>query len=234
MFYPKQDPRFLYPRSRNPYARLLEALLQQDPERLGLDAGPEQEKGRWQERAQRKPICLEIGCNAGHVLLGRAAQFPERYYLGIDWKHKAVYRAVVKAQQRGLVNVCCLRVDAERLPFLFGEGELDEILIYFPDPWPKRAQASHRFFRPERWKSFHFFLKPGGLLDFKTDQESYFDWVLAGFEAVRRDWEVLDCQRHLHASQPHPELLRVPEVTVFEQLFIRKKLPIFRLQVRRR
>ncbi|MEO5970591.1 MAG: methyltransferase domain-containing protein, partial [Bdellovibrionia bacterium] len=61
-------------------------------------------------KSQKSPeLHVEIGCNAGHVILEWAASKPEARFIGIDWKFKAIFRGAEKAQKRGLKNVLFFR-----------------------------------------------------------------------------------------------------------------------------
>ena len=46
-------------------------------------------------------------------------------------------------------------------------------------------------------------------------------------------WEVAERSVDLHAGHPAPGTLRIPEVTLFERLFIRDGLPIHLLDLKR-
>ena len=136
---PVHHPDFRYTVSHNPYARKLAEL---PPHRVFSDHATESYRGRWRELAPSMDsrVSIEIGCNAGHVLLKWAEQDPANLYIGIDWKFKIIHRAAEKAAERGLRNAIFLRAHAERLPFMFAPGEVDRLALYFPDPWPKKAQ----------------------------------------------------------------------------------------------
>jgi tRNA (guanine-N7-)-methyltransferase len=231
-----------YPPARNPYsAKIL------DPEfqtlKLALtDDGTEKYRGQWRAFFQEKggastsaPLHLEIGCNTGHVLRAWAEMRPDENFLGIEWKFKPVFQGAEKALKRGLKNLTFLRCHAGRLTRIFAPDELDSISIFFPDPWPKKSQQKNRIFRSADFLSaLHLVLRPNGLLHFKTDHEAYFEEVLPLFLGAPSQWEVLGLTKNLHEGHPNPLLLKIPEITLFEGLFIKDQIPIKSLKLRKK
>ena len=62
-----------------------------------------------------------------------------------------------------------LRMDAEELPEVFGENEVDGIYLNFSDPWPKDRHAKRRLPSKEFLDRYDQILKPEGKVEFKTD-----------------------------------------------------------------
>ncbi len=181
--------------------------------------------------ASSPKLTVEIGCNAGHVICEWAKRAPEQNFIGIDWKYKAIYRAATKTQANASHNVVLLQAKAQRLAWIFGPQEVDAFNLFFPDPWPKKAHWKHRLVTPIWLQELASCLKPGGVLSIKTDHPGYFQWILNAAREVEGVFRIIDLQWDLHQQHPNPESLRCPEVTLFEQLFIRQKLPIHQLHL---
>jgi tRNA (guanine-N(7)-)-methyltransferase len=122
---------------------------------------------------------LEIGCSNGAFLARIAAAHPLSAFIGLDWKYKLVFKGCEKSEKLGNVNTAFLRARAQECEAIFAPGELDEIWLFFPDPWPKTAQQKHRLFQEAFLKSAAKLLKPGGHLHIKTDHPGYYQWMLA-------------------------------------------------------
>lgn len=183
------------------------------------------------QESRNSKLHVEIGCNAGHVILEWARQNPQDYYIGVDWKFKMIHKAAEKALKKQLHNLIFLRAHAERLPWMFSEGEIDFLYLFFPDPWPKKAQRKNRFLTSEQLQRIGRLMKPGGIFHIKTDHAEYFAEMLEEIEQMRNNnqnpgWEVIEQTTDLHASHPAPHTLNIPEVTLFEKLFIKDKIPI--------
>jgi len=235
---PLTHPDYRYPVARNPYA----AKLLDHPGWAYSDNAIEAHAGHWRERARdaernpgsgRRPLLLEIGCNTGHVVRAWAERDPGTLYLGVDWKFKIIHRGVEKAQAKGLENLIFLRANVDRIRYMFGPGELDEIHMYFPDPWPKKSQWKNRTIRESFLRDAAHAVKPGGLFFIKTDHDGYFDWMKAEFEKAAESWKVEKITHDLHAGHPHPKEMKIPEVTLFEKLFIQDGIPIKAAWLRR-
>jgi tRNA (guanine-N7-)-methyltransferase len=72
----------------------------------------------------------------------------------------------------------------ERIP----DAGLDAILIYFPDPWPKKRHHKRRLLQAESADLFARKLKAGGMLHLATDWADYAQHaleVLAACPALR-------------------------------------------------
>jgi tRNA (guanine-N7-)-methyltransferase len=227
---PVHHPEFRYSTSRNPYAQKLGTL---PPNLVLSDHAPETFRGRWRELAPspQSRVHVEIGCNAGHVVLKWAELNPQDLFIGIDWKFKIIYRAAEKAVERRLRNVIFLRAHAERLPFIFAPGEVDALALYFPDPWPKKAQSKNRFFSARSLEDLHPLLGAGGEFHVKTDHAAYFAAMEAETQKVAKLWSVRDKTHDLHAAHPNPRALDFPDVTLFEKLFIKDGIPIHSMKL---
>lgn len=237
---PIQHPDYRYPGSKNPYAgksRVFEGTL-------FLDNDTETHRGSWRRQfpaavhdseAGQRELHVELGCNGGHVTLEWAARNPSARYIGVDWKFKQIYLGMEKAAKRGIRNLMFFRANLERLNYMFGEGEVDRLYLYFPDPWPKKSQWKNRSVNANSLRAWASIVKPGtGIFHIKTDHAGYFDWMLEALQPNLHVWEVVEQTRDLHAGNPEAAKLKIPDVTLFEGLFIKDGLPIHSLKLRRK
>jgi tRNA (guanine-N7-)-methyltransferase len=168
------------------------------------------------------------------VIVEWAAARPEAAYIGLDWKFKPIFRGAEKATKKALSNVIFFRAHAERLPYMFGPGEIDFLYLFFPDPWAKKSQKKNRFVTPERLRKVHELLRPGGVFHIKTDHLEYFEWMENAFRETEDLWNVLEHTRDLHEGHPDPTSLQIPQVTLFERLFIKDGIKINSLKLQKR
>ena len=76
--------------------------------------------------------------------------------------------------ERGLQNLLILQGDARILaPRLFPAGSLAAVHVHFPDPWWKRRHVRRRLVDDGMSTLLLGLLRPGGLLDLRTDVERY-------------------------------------------------------------
>jgi tRNA (guanine-N7-)-methyltransferase len=125
------------------------------------------------------PVTLEIGFGNGETLARLAQQHPESNYLGVEVHSPGVGHLMIRLARQGSINVRILQCDAMNLlrHHLPG-GSLAALLLFFPDPWPKRRHHKRRIVQAEFAKLVHRALIPGGLLHMATDWEHYAQQML--------------------------------------------------------
>ena len=122
---------------------------------------------------------IEIGFGNGENLTALARANPEQDYLGIEVHPPGVGRLLMSLESLGLTNVRVSQHDAvEVLAQQIAPGALDEILILFPDPWPKKRHHKRRLVQPEFARVAAERLKAGGLLKLATDWGPYAEHML--------------------------------------------------------
>jgi tRNA (guanine-N7-)-methyltransferase len=233
---PIQHPEYQYPASKNPYWNQLNEIKG----RVFSDNETEIHRGQWRSQFSdqiqnpNRPLHVEIGCNGGHVISEWAKAHPENAYIGIDWKFKQIYKGAEKAAKAKAKNLIFFRAHAERLNYMFGPEEIDYLYLFFPDPWPKKAHWKNRTITAESLKSIAEVMKPTGVFHIKTDHPGYFEWMLNAVDRCKDHWTILEMTRDLHQNHPAPETLRIPEVTLFERLFIRDGIKIQSVKLQKR
>ena len=123
---------------------------------------------------RRAPLVVEIGFGSGDHLLSSAQARPDTDFLGMEVHRPGVGRVLQQADKLGLTNLRVLCADAveilrERLP----DGGLDEVVIFFPDPWPKTRHQKRRLIQPAFVAVLARALRPGGRLRLATDWADY-------------------------------------------------------------
>jgi tRNA (guanine-N7-)-methyltransferase len=151
---------------------------------LELSAAPLDLDGCFGHRGRR---VAEIGFGNGDNLLALAASRPGEDFLGIEVHRPGVGRLLLQLEERALGNVRVICRDAvEVLERYLGGPSLDEILILFPDPWPKKRHHKRRLIQPSFAALLVERLKDGGALRLATDWEPYAVEILATLSAEPR------------------------------------------------
>ncbi|MGL6289543.1 MAG: tRNA (guanosine(46)-N7)-methyltransferase TrmB [Silanimonas sp.] len=148
------------------------ALDEQWP-RFGLDyAGAPRDFAAAFGRAS--PLVVEIGFGNGEQLLFAAENEPQKNLVGIEVHAPGVGRLLHGAAEIDATNLRVYCHDAvEVLNHDIADGTLDEVRIYFPDPWHKKRHHKRRLVQPSFVALLARKLKPGGLLHLATDWEDY-------------------------------------------------------------
>jgi tRNA (guanine-N7-)-methyltransferase len=126
---------------------------------------------------------LEIGFGNGQALRFAARQDPSRDYIGIEVHAPGVGRLLNALDQDRAGHVRLYHHDAvEVLHNEVAEGALDEVRIYFPDPWHKKRHNKRRLIQAEFARLLVSRLAPDGRLHAATDWQDYAEQM----------WDVLD------------------------------------------
>lgn len=130
-------------------------------------------KNNWQKSFFKNdnPIVLELGCGGGEYTIGLSELYPNKNFIGVDIKGARLWKGAKKVQQNNIKNVGYLRTQIELIADAFGENEVDEIWITFPDPQIKFRRAKHRLTHPNFLALYKKILKPNGIIHLKTDSE---------------------------------------------------------------
>lgn len=169
------------------------------------------------------PITLELGCGQGHYTLALAEKYPERNIVGIDIKGIRLWKGAKFALERNLPNARFARLRIEFLTTVFGKGEVDEIWIPFPDPYPKPCKWKKRLISQRFIEAYKQVLKPDGIIHFKTDNDALFAFALEHLATIP-DIQIQSQTWDLHTSDLLDELTGIP--TKYEEKFRAEGLTI--------
>lgn len=182
-------------------------------------------KGLWRKMifncSQETPLDLEIGTGNGTHFAKLAAQNEDRMLLGLELKFKTLVQSIRRCLKVGATNARMARFRAEALRELFEAEEINNVFIYFPDPWPKKRQNKNRLIQKQFLDDLYVIMRPGSFVDFKTDDYGYFQWAVYFFR--QSFFELNFYSEDLHHSYRKDKNF----ITHFESLFIKKGQPIY-------
>ena len=120
------------------------------------------------------PRTIEIGFGNGENLLALAAAHPARDFLGVEVHRPGVGRLLLGLEERGLANVRVICHDAvEVFERQIAPHSVHEILVLFPDPWPKKRHHKRRLIQRPFVDLAVSRLVHGGVLRLATDWQPY-------------------------------------------------------------
>jgi len=159
-------------------------------------------KGHWHDRVFNNdfPITLELGCGRGEYTMALAQRYPERNFIGVDLKGSRLWHGARHALDHQINNVAFLRIFIEKLGDYFGPGEVSEIWIPFPDPYPVYSKRKKRLTSSRFLNLYRPVLKDGGVIHLKTDDDSLYRFSI---QSVQEDGSPIICQAD--NIDEHPE-----------------------------
>ena len=129
--------------------------------------------------ARHAPLVLEIGFGNGEQLLHAARHEAQNNLVGIEVHRPGVGRLMNALAADDLEHVRIYRHDAvEVLEYEVLPARLDEVRIYFPDPWPKKRHHKRRLIQPAFVELIASRVRAGGLLHLATDWAEYAEQML--------------------------------------------------------
>lgn len=164
---------------------------------------PQKNRGRWMEFVNSKnpytnDIFLEIGCGRGKFLADLAKANPNSFYLGAEGKGSIALSAMEMVDAGALSNVQFILEYITDIDSYFSKGEISGIYLNFSDPWPKMRHAKRRLTHRRFLRGFRHVLRTNGFIEFKTDDENFFDFSLK--EAESEELLIEEISRNLHES----------------------------------
>jgi len=120
------------------------------------------------------PLTIEVGFGMGDSLLEMALKEPKSNFLGIEVHRPGIGKLLRGIAQHNLQNLKIMCHDAtEVIANCFDVNSVDRLLIFFPDPWPKKRHYKRRIIQVEFVELLATRLVAGGLLHLATDWEEY-------------------------------------------------------------
>ncbi len=166
------------------------------------------------------PVVVELGCGKGEYSVALAEKHPDKNFIGIDIKGARLWKGAKEAQEKGLRNVAFLRTNIEIIGQFFGQNEVTEIWLTFPDPQMKKTRK--RMTSTIFLNKYKTFLKKDGIIHLKTDSNFQFTYTR---ELVHlSQFEVLAETDDLYNSQFLNETLQIK--TFYEKQWLARGITI--------
>lgn len=171
-------PAYVIDVPRGPAATSVAAGAQGDPARIfGREA----------------PLVVEIGSGQGHAIVHAASRTPGTDFIAVEVFTGGLARTMLRAEEEGVRNLRLIEANApEVLEHFLPSASVDELWVFFPDPWPKTRHHKRRLVDGDFAGIAARALRPGGLLRLATDWQEYADQmreVLDAAEGFERDFE---------------------------------------------
>ena len=123
-----------------------------------------------------RPLSVELGCGKGEYTVGLASKYPEKNFIGIDWKGARLWRGCKTVSEQCLKNVAFIRTQVDHIEKIFAPGEVSEIWITFPDPQVKKERL--RLTAPLFLAKYRNILASDGNIHLKTDDQFFYTYTL--------------------------------------------------------
>lgn len=194
---------------------------------------PEIYKDKWQEQFSKgQPLHIELGCGKGNFIANLASQHPEFNYIAVDMIEAMLGLAKRKIEEAYRMenpeNLFLIRCNVERIFEVFGEKDIvDRIYINFCNPWPRTKHHKRRLTHTRQLENYRKFLKQGGEIYFKTDNDELFE---ASLEYLKEaDFQIIAQTYDLHEQPIFKENIVTEHEKMFSEAGIKIKALIARI-----
>lgn len=179
---------------------------------------PRENRNHWKESfPKNQPLHIELGCGKGGFISALAPTQPQINFLAVDIKNEMLGRAKRKLEaaydEANLTpdNVRIFITDIELIGEVLGpEDVVERIYINFCNPWPRGKHFKKRLTHPKQLAQYKSFLRDGGEIWFKTDNQQLFNSSKHYF--LSEGFEITFLTEHLEANPcPAPEFSPVTE-----------------------
>ena len=179
-------------------------------------------KGSWNNSFfnNQNPIVLELGCGKGEYTVELSEKKQDINFIGVDIKGSRMWKGAKEAFEKNLKNVAFLRTNIEIISQFFGENEIAEIWLTFPDPQMKKMRK--RLTSTTFLDKYKLFLKKDGIIHLKTD--SNFQFTYTRELAHLNNFDVLAETDNLYESDLLDETLQIK--TFYEKQWLSRGITI--------
>lgn len=180
-------------------------------------------KGKWREEFFKNdnPLVLELGCGKGEYTVGLAKQYPDKNFIGIDIKGARMWRGCKTSVDENINNVAFVRSHVQLVNFYFGEKEVSEIWITFPDPQLKKPNK--RLTSPRFLDTYAKILRDDAVIHLKTDSKELYDYTLNEV-LIPQNRKVLVSTNNLYESNIIEDVISIR--TFYENIYLSQGKPI--------
>jgi len=174
------------------------------------------------------PITLELACGKGEYAVGLGRLHPAKNFIGIDIKGNRIWKGAKTALTEKLHNVAFLRIEIDKINEYFGENEVNEIWITFPDPQLRLSKAKKRLTHPKFLRLYQQILSNEGTINLKTDSPDLYLFTKTVINLFQL--ELLLDSDNIYAMQEVSKELQIK--THYERLDIAKSNKVHYLKFR--
>lgn len=193
--------------------------------------------GKWHKtfKRQKQPMHLELGCGKGSFIAKLAVRNSDINYLAIDIKSEVLGLAKRNIEKeyleakRDIDNVLITAYEILIIQNILNKkDQVERIYINFCNPWPKPRHNKKRLTYTRQLENYKIFLKKGGEIYFKTDDDNLFNASIRYFEET--GFEIISKTYDLHAEPIWENNIETEHEKMFEEQGIKTKALIARLK----
>lgn len=163
-------------RRRDAWAELAEGLVIAVPRSTAADTSvdPDYRFDAGASFGRNAPLIVEVGSGLGEAVTHAAEHRPDTDFLALEVYKPGLAQTLLRIDQKSLTNVRVAQVNAaEALSSMIEPSSVQELWVFFPDPWHKTRHRKRRLVKESFIGQAARVLVPGGTLRLATDWSDY-------------------------------------------------------------
>lgn len=175
------------------------------------------------------PIIMELACGRGEYCIGLSRLFPNINLIGVDIKGARIWKGASESLKQRIDRIAFVRSKIELIHHFFGIGEVDEIWITFPDPFPRPSKSNKRLVSKYFLDIYSNILKKNALVHLKTDDLNLYEF---GINSILENdcFELVYKSDNIYQKELFHEALQIK--TYYERMHLEKGKTIKYLQAK--
>ena len=130
----------------------------------------------------KNDLIMEIGFGNGSTLIESASNNPEKNFIGVEVYDSGFGQCLNDIEKQKINNVRLIYDDAvEILKNSINGQTLNQVNIFFPDPWPKKRHHKRRLINKNFLVLLSKATKDKGIINISTDWEDYAEQIEGAF-----------------------------------------------------
>ncbi|MBI1363492.1 MAG: tRNA (guanosine(46)-N7)-methyltransferase TrmB [Proteobacteria bacterium] len=128
---------------------------------------------------QDGPLLVELGMGKGEQICVRAQANAGHRFIGCEVYRNGLEKVLRVIEAAGLSNLRLCPHDGRALLDSLPDASVDNLLVLYPDPWPKKKHHKRRIVQADLLDAAARVLKPDGTLLLVTDIVDYALWMIS-------------------------------------------------------
>ncbi len=153
--------------------------------------------------SNQQPIIIDVGFGSGDSLISLAQQRPDINFIGVEVYRPGIGAVLKKLKNLNIDNVRVVNGDIlEVLRNNIEEDFASGVMVWFPDPWPKKRHHKRRLVQSEFLHEIARVMQTDGILHLASDWHPYIEYMREHISKAKNFVELQTTVNPLKLSRP--------------------------------
>ena len=154
---------------------------------------------------EQQPVVLDVGFGNGDSLISLAQQRSDLNFIGVEVYRQGIGNVLRQLEASKIENVRIVNADVlQLLEVNMCADFLQGMMVWFPDPWPKKRHHKRRLVQTEFLQQAITVLKSGSVLHLASDWQPYVDVMRESAAKCEQLTSLISNEHPLKLTRPLP------------------------------